>query len=87
MKIIISENSKKPKKIIIPNFLFLSPPSLMIFAFSINKKAKKDGGVKIKYSQLARIARAVKKAKKHLGGKWTFLEANTDEGEKVIITV
>ncbi len=87
MKIIISESGGKPKKIVIPNFLFLSPPSLAILASSINKEAKKNGGGKVKYSQLARIARALKKCKKHLGGEWTFLEADTDEGEKVIITV
>ena len=85
MNIIISESGGKPKKIIIPNFLFLSPPSLAIFAYSINKKAKKAGRQKIKYSQLAKIAKATKKAKKDLGGEWIFLEADTQDGEKVKI--
>ena len=48
MKIIISESGGKPKNIVIPNFLFLSPPSLAILTSYINKESKKNGGDRIK---------------------------------------
>ena len=66
MKIRFSESGGKPKKIVIPNFLFLSPPSLAILTSYINKEAKKNGGDRIKYSWLAAITKAVKNAKRTL---------------------
>ena len=85
MKIIISESGGKPKNIVIPNFLFLSPPSLAMLTSYINKEAKKNGGDRIKYSRLAAIAKAVKKCKKDFGGEWTLVDIVSADGECVNI--
>ena len=85
MKIIISESGGKPKNIVIPNFLFLSPPSLAILTSYINKEAKKNGGDRIKYFQLAAITKAVKKYQKDFGDEWTLVDVVSADGECVKI--
>ena len=85
MKIIISESGGKPKNIVIPNFLFLSPPSLAILTSYINKEAKKNGGDRIKYSWLAAITKAVKKCQKDFGDDWTLVDVVSADGEYVKI--
>ena len=85
MKIIISESGEKPKKIVIPNSLFLSPPSLAILTSYINKEAKKNGGDRIKYSWLAAITKAVKKCPKDFGGEWPLVDVVSADGEGVKI--
>ena len=85
MKIIISESGGKPKNIVIPNFLFLSPPSLAILTSYINKEAKKNGCDRIKYFQLAAITKAVKKYQKDFGDEWTLVDVVSTDGECVKI--
>ena len=84
MKIKVTEGEKTVFNLSIPTRLGLNSVSATFAPLFLNKKGS---GLKVTSSQCRKFVRAFYKCRKHFKNSWNFLEAETAEGEYIIITL